>query len=119
MLIRLTDIKNPAKGAYHRQYWFTWPAGHFLSDQAVHPPYYKYLTPPGARFPRWMRLYQVSLPIGAEVCRYVQRGYNRLYIVYRLTSIEGHAKMDRIESHQGLPPWMIRGAYERPISRDN
>lgn len=103
--MQLTDIKDLMPGARHTQFWFTWPAGEFLVNQAAHKPYYKYLSPPGVPLRRWWRIYQVSLPEGTEICRYVVRGRKRAWVLY---TIDKDGRMVRVRSEQGVPPWMQR-----------
>mgnify|MGYP001585326651 CR=1 FL=1 len=104
--IKLTDVKDTKPGAMHKQFWFTWPDGKFLSNMAVHKPFYKYMTSPKANNKRWMRIFEIEVePYVTRICRYVQRGHKRAWVLY---TVGPDGTMVKQGSAQGSPPWMTK-----------
>lgn len=111
-MIRLLDVNNKQQGNSYGQYWFD-VEGKFLANSASKPPYYHYYTKPDAKKKRWTRSYHIELEDGLKIIKYVKSGRARWWEVHL---VEG-GKTEKVEDHQGLPPWIQEWVDKRKEKR--
>ena len=103
--MRFTDVKDPQRGNTHKQWWFDYPGGTFLSSRARSKPYYKYLdSPTEGRHKRWHRIYDVAVQPDEQLVQYIQKGRGRGWTLWKVVNDD---VLERLEGHAGSPPWMV------------